>query len=153
MRLIDANIALQRFIEEAEYSEKRVMHINTIKRILQDIDSIDSSSPELQSITIDHSNNYEQVVFERDIAISQLEEIGCSLGKKMDDIKEAIEKQKSKKVIPTPDNDYYSFKCPVCNKHYAWSIRHTYCDCGQKLDWNDLSKVIYDDIIKSKNGE
>ena len=40
---------------------------------------------------------YEQIKWERDIAISQLEEIGISLGQKMDDIKEAREKQKSRR--------------------------------------------------------
>ena len=38
-RLIDADIALGRFIEEAEASEKGCIHINTIKRLLQDIDT------------------------------------------------------------------------------------------------------------------
>lgn len=38
-RLIDADIALGRFIEEAEASGKGCIHINTIKRLLQDIDT------------------------------------------------------------------------------------------------------------------
>lgn len=38
-RLIDADIALERFIKEAENSGKGCIHINTIKRILQDIDT------------------------------------------------------------------------------------------------------------------
>lgn len=39
MRLIDADDALQRFIKEAEASGRGCIHINTIKRILQDIDT------------------------------------------------------------------------------------------------------------------
>lgn len=39
MRLIDADVALQRFIKEAETSGKGCIHINTIKRLLQDIDT------------------------------------------------------------------------------------------------------------------
>lgn len=39
MRLIDADVALQRFIKETETSGKNVIHINTIKRLLQDIDT------------------------------------------------------------------------------------------------------------------
>lgn len=46
--------------------------------------------------------------------------------------------QIAKKVIPTPDHDHYSFKCPVCDQHYAWCLRHRYCDCGQKLDWSEI---------------
>ena len=36
MRLIDADTALQRFIEETETSGNNAIHINTIKRLLQD---------------------------------------------------------------------------------------------------------------------
>lgn len=38
-RLIDTDVALQRFIKEAETSGKGCIHINTIKRLLQDIDT------------------------------------------------------------------------------------------------------------------
>ena len=38
-RLIDADVAMQRFIQESEYSGVNVVHINTIKRLLQDIDT------------------------------------------------------------------------------------------------------------------
>lgn len=38
-RLIDADVVLQRFIQESEYSGVNVVHINTIKRLLQDIDT------------------------------------------------------------------------------------------------------------------
>jgi hypothetical protein len=38
-RLIDAEHALQRFIKETEASGKDCIHINTIKRLLQDIDT------------------------------------------------------------------------------------------------------------------
>lgn len=59
---------------------------------------------------------YRQVKWERDIAISQLEEIGISLGQNMDDIKAL--KEKSVKVI-----------CPICGKA---GIGH--CNyCGQDL--------------------
>ena len=37
--LISRKNAINRMIEEAEKSQKRVIHINTIKRILQDIDT------------------------------------------------------------------------------------------------------------------
>ncbi len=39
MRLIDADIALERFIKEAKNSGKGCIHINTIKRLLQDTDT------------------------------------------------------------------------------------------------------------------
>lgn len=50
----------------------------------------------------------------------------------------ALEKQIAKKAIPTPEHCYYAFKCPVCDKHYAWSLRHEFCDCGQRLDFKEI---------------
>lgn len=38
-RLIDEEVALQQFIKETETSGKNVIHINTLKRLLQDIDT------------------------------------------------------------------------------------------------------------------
>ena len=58
---------------------------------------------------------YEQVKWERDIAISQLEEIGCGFGRKMDDVKAALEKQipKKPKVQETTEKELH--KCPCCD--------------------------------------
>lgn len=50
----------------------------------------------------------------------------------------ALEKQIAKKAIPTPEHCYYAFKCPVCDRHYEWSLRHEFCDCGQRLDWSKI---------------
>lgn len=53
-RLIDADDVLQRFIQESEYSGVNVVHINTIKRILQDIDTaynVDKVVEELEEET------------------------------------------------------------------------------------------------------
>ena len=61
---------------------------------------------------------YEEVRFERDIAIQQLEEIGVSFGQKMNDVKEALGKQIPKK----PNFEQKGllgvkvWHCPVCNK-------------------------------------
>lgn len=55
MRLIDADDALQRFIKEAETSGKGCIHINTIKRILHDIDTsydIEKVVEEVQNVRL-----------------------------------------------------------------------------------------------------
>lgn len=56
----------------------------------------------------------------------------------VEELKEARERQIAKKVIPTPEHDYYTFKCPVCDKHYDWCLRSRYCECGQKIDWSEI---------------
>lgn len=57
----------------------------------------------------------------------------------VEELKEARGKQIAKKVIPTPEHDYYTFKCPVCDKHYDWCLRSRYCHgCGQKIDWSEI---------------
>lgn len=77
-----------------------------------------------------------QILWERDIAISQLEEIGISLGEKMDSVKEAMERQRRRK----PDRIYKtryiwdSAYCPVCG--CGITARWTFCqNCGQAIDW------------------
>ena len=55
MRLIDADVALQRFIKEAETSGKGCIHINTIKRLLQDIETaydIEKVVAEVQNVRL-----------------------------------------------------------------------------------------------------
>ena len=57
----------------------------------------------------------------------------------VEECREAIEKQKSKK----PTEQYRlgtsgrGGKCPSCKHHLDRSVCAMYCDCGQKLDWSD----------------
>lgn len=60
-RLIDADVAMQRFIQESEYSGVNVVHINTIKRLLQDIDTaydVEKVVEELQSLSNAEADYY-----------------------------------------------------------------------------------------------
>lgn len=86
----------------------------------------------------------EQIMWERNIALSQLEEIGVGLGAKMDVVKEALEKQIPMKVIyhdncgnETPNQS----RCPKCheaiNDTWYWTGESWCPYCGQKLDWGD----------------
>ena len=78
---------------------------------------------------------YEQIKWERDVAIEQLESIGIGLGRKMDDVKEALEKQIPKKVVNIDDFTDYA-ECPSCG---AIATDHLGClyrwcrECGKKL--------------------
>ena len=73
-----------------------------------------------------------QVKWERDVAISQLEEIGVSLGQKMDQFKALKDKNKPKKIVKYKNG----YVCPICN-HWV-GFRYGYCDgCGNKLDWSE----------------
>lgn len=57
----------------------------------------------------------------------------------VEECREAIEKQKSKK----PTEQYRlgtsgrGGKCPSCKHYLDRSVDAMYCDCGQKLDWSD----------------
>ena len=74
------------------------------------------------------------------IAINALEEVQKyrAIGT-VEECREAIEKQKSKK----PTEQYRlgtsgrGGKCPSCKHHLDRSVCAMYCDCGQKLDWSD----------------
>lgn len=58
----------------------------------------------------------------------------------VEECREAIEKQKSKK----PTEQYRlgtsgrGGKCPSCKHYLDRSVDAMYCDCGQKLDWSDV---------------
>lgn len=88
-----------------------------------------------------------QLRWERDIALQQLKEIGCELGRDMTDIKIAIEKTQprrvnNRKIMRDFHNRPYSVKgdCPMCGAPEILSINTDYCHvCGQKLNWNPVN--------------
>jgi len=75
-----------------------------------------------------------------EMAIKALEEIQQyrAIGT-VEECREAIEKQKSKK--PTEQfklgTSGRGGKCPSCKQYLDRSVDAMYCDCGQKLDWSD----------------
>ena len=80
-----------------------------------------------------------QYMWERDVAISQLEELGLSLGQKVDHVKETIDKQVTKDVIAEKYFYGENYYCPCC-KNYLGADHNNlkdvkYCDkCGQKIN-------------------
>ena len=71
----------------------------------------------------------EQVMWERDLAVSQLAEIGKGVGEKMDDVAEV--KRGRWLMKEYPDDDY---TCSVCEK-ITRRYRTPYCGwCGSKMD-------------------
>lgn len=82
---------------------------------------------------------YEQVAWERDVALEQLKEIGLSLGEKTDDVRVAVERMKPKKPIEV-DNWGEYYKCPTCKKYAVDSMgcKYKYCpNCGTEFDWSE----------------
>ena len=72
-----------------------------------------------------------QYMWERDVAISQLEEIGLSLGQKVDHVKEAIDKATPMKLKEV--KGMYDITKPVCPR-CGDDLFGEYCsECGQKL--------------------
>ena len=52
----------------------------------------------------------------------------------LDEVREAVEKQKRKK--PCATNRCYV--CPRCGLVTSLKIKHNYCDaCGQHIDWSE----------------
>lgn len=86
---------------------------------------------------------YGQVKWERDTAISQLEEIGVSLGQKMDEFKVLKEKSVEKKAKGNIIRQ--EAYCPCCNEVISdgefWALNeyvHHCNECGQAVkgvDW------------------
>lgn len=90
---------------------------------------------ELQNLADDlkvKKSYIKQILWERDIAIQQLEEIGISLGEKMDFVKMAVEKQRAKKPNIGNDNGRQRKCCSACGCFYSPASK--YCPkCGQSI--------------------
>lgn len=65
-RLIDERTTLQRFIQETEESGKNVIHINTIKRILQDIDTAYDAEKVVEEIKTTFEQTIAEILDETD---------------------------------------------------------------------------------------
>ncbi len=83
----------------------------------------------------------EQVRWERDVDISQLEELGLSLGQKVDHVKEVVNKQTPQNIAV--ESYFYgeNYYCPSCNKHIGGSHNDlkdvNFCEkCGQRITIN-----------------
>lgn len=52
---------------------------------------------------------------------------------------QALEKQIPKKPIRKPNADmtYEEVTCPSCGRYVSQYRNEYYCECGQKLDWDD----------------
>lgn len=89
-----------------------------------------------------------QIKWERDIAISQLKELGLGLRERTDVLLEKIEKQTAKEPILIEDKMY---QCPVCHNNLMFKYsrypdilmpreagtNHCSC-CVQKIDWSEV---------------
>ena len=83
---------------------------------------------------------FEQIKWERDVVLEQLEEIGVGLGRKMDDVKLAMEKQIPKKPLYSVVNRDDAVHCSACGEFACFrdAYRYNYCPkCGQAIDWSE----------------
>lgn len=112
----------QKAIETLEY----IRYCNDYKGCAESI-ALDMAVESLKKQSV-----FEQIKWERDVALEQLEEIGVCLGRKMDDVKEAMEKQIPKK----PDTECDDWICPNCKEEYdIYFDKYDYCPrCGQAID-------------------
>lgn len=87
-----------------------------------------------------HEEVCKQIMWERDVAIAQLKEIGKSLGEKMSDVAPVAHGRWTK-----TEDDYYGLnivKCSVCREEWCFEVEddvfdlnYHYCpNCGAKMD-------------------
>lgn len=80
----------------------------------------------------------DQICWERDTALSQLEQIGKGLGSTMDDIVAMLKEQEAKNVVNmTLSKDCFLIaSCPKCNALLTRVEHKNYCGyCGQAVKW------------------
>lgn len=122
MRLIDADALLQ---EIEKYRSKGNWKSQLFLHVINSVKAIIGRSPTVDSVK---KNVYEQVKWERDIAIGQLESIGKSLGEKMDN----IEPVRNGHWISYPECG--ATKCSQCGWDTEEAWHSNYCpNCGAKM--------------------
>ena len=66
--------------------------------------------------------------------LQQYEKLGT-----LEEVREAVEKQKRKKPRATTNRCYV---CPHCGLVTSIKIKHNYCDaCGQHIDWSEENEI------------
>ena len=83
---------------------------------------------------------YEQVCWERDIAIKQLNEIGISLGEKIDDVKRIVHGKWISKLNIDHAAVEERVDCSICGSAFSSMsfLCYDYCpNCGSKMDLED----------------
>lgn len=123
-------------IEEAKEILQRDLQILIDNKSLPD-------GIEAMNVAISALGTLEQVRWERDVAVSQLNELGLSLGQKVDHVKELIDKNTENEAIDKSKNptDWHVMHCPTCDRIFwnSGQFMHyepKYCEkCGQKMLW------------------
>ena len=128
-RLIDANELLK--------DARRNKAIAAFLADIGDIQDLINDQPTVDAVS---RGVHEQVRWERDVAIEQLESYGVSLGEKAE-----VAKVVHGRWVSLTDCSNAGVYCSVCNKKvykedYAWcnrknKLRSNYCpNCGAKMD-------------------
>lgn len=92
---------------------------------------------------------FDHIKWEIDIALEQLEEIVCSLGQKMNEVRAAVRKQDEEAVIERHhseaekdieaygENTLFGY-CPRCGELVNSLWNPCNCgDCGKRIDWGE----------------
>ena len=121
-RLIDADAMREDWLENGENE-----YVYDTNAFLESIDE----QPTIEAVP---KSYVDQIRWERDIAIEQLNEIGCSFGQKMDDVKRRLE------AVPVvhggwaaQDEGLTKFMCSICKgKNYGGHEK--FCpNCGADM--------------------
>ena len=124
-RLIDADKFREEWLENGENE-----YVYDTNAFLESIDE----QPTVESVPKSYSD---QIRWERDIAIEQLNEIGCQFGQKMDDVKKKLEAE------PAVHGEWIDGGCSNCGAYIPtdsfWDyISEKECEfcysCGAKMD-------------------
>ena len=123
-RLIDANALLEKFqfrlpIND-HISENIDECVKMARRIITDAPTEDAVSKGL----------YDQIKWERDVAISQLERYGISLGEKADAAK-VVRCEKCRYYEKAEYDNGYKMVCRLLKRQTAYN---GFCYCGAKMD-------------------
>lgn len=128
----DAMAAVDKRI--AELSQHEAFQRKSALSAVIDVAGVKKHIADIPSVDAVLRGTYNQVVWERDIAIQQLESIGKGLGEQMDDVVKVAHAHWIKKSGPGFGTKY---QCSNCTNHdnASTAIRGHYCwFCGARMD-------------------
>ena len=139
------DMAIQALEKESIYDDKE--HYVTISKALYDKLNIDyeALSQELCEDTVSRGV-FEQVMWERDVAIDQLKELGYSLGQKIEPCEEAISIPKD--VLKTRVGNIVAYNVEWLKKHWQMEMDIV---CGVKPCTDAVSREEVLDLCDSKD--
>lgn len=132
-RYIDADKLIEAIEDSIGYINFSSPYQDDNDAIVEGMERIKSIVDEAPTVDAVPKGLFDQIKWERDIAIGQLQEIGCELGQKMEDVKSVLMRRWEWLGTYRHNGEGWVGTCPVCKKRMRL-FEKNYCpNCGADM--------------------